>query len=174
MNMIFILISGRAGAGKSTLARELAKYFGEGSHVCSFATVPKMKFCRKYGVDFDRLQSDRDYKEAHRAELISYAEGKKKKYGADIWARELTLHIDLNVKYAIVDDLRFTAEYEHVLETGHRILHIRCVGDDTNQPSVNSYTENSLSPQIIPDIVFKNTYKQINNQDIKNMLSGYI
>jgi adenine phosphoribosyltransferase/phosphomevalonate kinase len=73
-----IIISGRRGVGKDFVASHVATLLEQSAHeqarpltvhVASISETFKRRFCLRTGVHFDRLQSDREYKEQHRLAL---------------------------------------------------------------------------------------------------------
>ena len=73
-----IVISGKRGVGKDFVAAHIATLLQQSARdhartiavcVASISDVFKQRYCLRTGADFDRLSSDREYKEMHRLDL---------------------------------------------------------------------------------------------------------
>lgn len=113
-----ILLAGENGIGKSTTSLELVKYYNFIQY--SFGTAPKAELSELKGYDYMKWL-DRDFKEEHRTELITYAEGAKKERGEDVWAKIIADKIESYTKIklkevaevnVVIDDYRFDIEYQ--------------------------------------------------------------
>jgi phosphomevalonate kinase len=125
MPKIVVLISGRRGSGKDYFAEHLQKLLAPGCERRAFADAVKVKAAEQLRLDYKRLMEDRDYKEAHRAQLIEFAESKKMWLGNDYWAQQL-LVAPIAADYLVVSDWRFEAEYEAIKNTaGVRVVTVR-------------------------------------------------
>jgi phosphomevalonate kinase len=113
---VIVLISGKRKSGKNFFANNLARLLPKDSYaLMAFADVAKLRVAQTYGLDYQRLLHDNDYKEEHRQTLIAYAEAKKTFHGEHVWAEEILTQInDSRATYMIVTDWRFNVELEYL------------------------------------------------------------
>jgi phosphomevalonate kinase len=113
---VVVLISGKRKSGKNFFADNLARLLPKDSYeMMAFADVAKLRVAQTYGLDYQRLLHDNEYKEEHRTTLIAYAEAKKTFYGEHVWAEELLGQInDSRATYMLVTDWRFHVELEYL------------------------------------------------------------
>lgn len=116
-----IFLSGFANVGKDTVAELLTKISPEPVKIVSFADALKTECYPMLGREFYR-ESDgsgegREWKDAHRKDIIKYGEGKKMENGMYYWVgraldAELTKKYDreIDVPHIVVTDARRTEE----------------------------------------------------------------
>ena len=113
-----IAISGRAAAGKSTLARELREALNRRAEIISFAAPIKALVKHHHGLD----KSDPGGRDA----LIGLGDSLRRK-DKDIWIRPLLGHAELIRSRGLVpicDDLRFLREYEILRHRGWLLVRV--------------------------------------------------
>ena len=113
--VLYILLSGKIGCGKTTFGLLAKQCFPEQINVCHFADKAKELFCKKYDYDFNRILNDREYKESLRNELIKFAQDEKTIYGKDVWAKILVQGTMNNNGIIIIPDLRFYEELNYFI-----------------------------------------------------------
>ena len=117
---LLVLISGKRGAGKDFFAGLLQQVSQHAVHVVPTANFVKLDYCQRFNHSLERLQSDRTYKEKHRAGLIGWAEHQKMRVSPTVWIeRALTEYRQL-VQAAqepvviAVPDFRFLVEWQYL------------------------------------------------------------
>lgn len=163
--MILYLISGYAGSGKSTVAKQIQSLLPD-SQRTAFAKAVKDFVSERYGIEryrFDTQEGKQTVVEsAHaiftvRDLLILHAESFKRKIGEDIWANAVVSEIQSkpDIKNWIVEDWRFPIEYTVLRDAFPEatIYRIRVV--NTNVKPFNS-AENAMDTQFV-DYVLDNT-----------------
>jgi tRNA uridine 5-carbamoylmethylation protein Kti12 len=131
-----ILITGKEGAGKTTLAKLLEERISEFMWCQRMAFADEVKrdwvdekylhdrnfydkyLCRTPIVEL--LEENREFKEKYRDELIKLAEEKKEKYGSNYWAERMMEEYDSD-HLLIVSDFRFREELLYLLSKGNSI-----------------------------------------------------
>lgn len=137
MTSNLIGIAGKAGTGKTTLARLLCELLPSHWGVCSFADEVKLEASRRYGFDVTLAYSPG----GKETEIYTYQWGKVtvreilQRYGTDMiralnedhWVRrfEATYRHRLSLGAAtIVDDIRFPNEADWVLRNGGHLVYL--------------------------------------------------
>ncbi len=145
-----ILLSGKSGVGKDTLANILiSKLNHNKAKRIAFADVPKELCANILNVDVSYFH-DRKIKDSfipnmkltYREFLINLAEGIRKSFGNDFWAK-MCLEKETNVKdieYYIVSDLRLLDELHKVYEFCN-INNFDCVSIRINNSLLKSESE---------------------------------
>ena len=126
MRDIILTISGYKGVGKTTFANrvkeELEKVEGYNPVVIGLADAVKKEVAEVFGISLDELEelkrdeSKKVYEDmSMRDYLISYAEHKKQKAGADFWVKKawnnfLTQKQQDKENILVISDLRFPEE----------------------------------------------------------------
>jgi hypothetical protein len=108
-----IAISGKAGAGKSAFARQLAETLGVPCKIMSYAGPLKTMCEAEWGITKDMVGG--------REALERYGDEKRAEHGEDYFIRLLDLTITgLIAKgvFPIIDDLRLADEYDHLTQLG--------------------------------------------------------
>lgn len=137
---MIIGLSGKSGAGKTTLATEIEREFGYTR--VSFADGVKEEvkaFLQASGLDVEDhnlwgTQEDRDmvipgYNGKTYRELLQWwgTDYRRRFYGEDYWTKQLMSRISDGGKY-IIDDMRFPNEAEAVRKTGGVVVRIHRPG----------------------------------------------
>lgn len=133
--MKFILIAGKAGAGKTTLANMLSKRL-ESSKVLSFAN-PVKKIAYELGWDGNKDNAGR--------KLLQTIGDVGREYKETIWI-ELSLREINKEKYIIFDDLRYYNEYKYMKDNFRDIYTILVTCRSYNlDPSLSKHSsENDI------------------------------
>ena len=119
--MIIYLISGYAGAGKSTVAQQIQSLLSN-SERTAFAKAVKDFVSERYGIEryrFDTQEGKQTIVESThgiftvRDLLILHAESLKRKNGEDVWANAVASEIQSKppILNWIIEDWRFPIEY---------------------------------------------------------------
>jgi len=135
-----IAIGGLARSGKDTLARGFADIikedFGCEVKIYSFASPIRNQLSNllKEYYDISPFTEDNDEKLIIRPIMVAHGEQMKKKFGKDIWLKELldTIEEDKakNKKlFPIVSDIRFDFEVEAFQDGGGMVIHIKKLGN---------------------------------------------
>jgi energy-coupling factor transporter ATP-binding protein EcfA2 len=163
--MILYLISGYAGAGKSTVATQIQSLIPD-SERTAFAKAVKDFVSQRYGVERYLLDTQAGkqtiVESTHgiftvRDLLILFAESLKRKNGEDIWANAVVSDIRSkpDIQNWIIEDWRFPNEYTVLLNAFPEttIRRIRIV--TTNVQPFNS-AEKAMDAQLV-DYTIDNT-----------------
>lgn len=112
-----IFLSGFANTGKDTVFNLLSEISPEPVKRISFADALKTECYPTLGKEYDPNNDDREWKDAHRTEIIQYGEGQKMKNGQNYWLKraldeELNKEYDreIDIPHIIVTDARRTEE----------------------------------------------------------------
>lgn len=133
-----IAISGKAGAGKTTLARAVAKRLDQGC-VVSFADSLKIEVRDRFGL----TKTD----PGGREKLIEYGEACRNA-DPDYWIRKLEWRVaDLlrNDCSVVIDDVRFKRELEWCRRVGYYVVRV----DAPTQARVERLTSQGLGAEIV-------------------------
>lgn len=145
--MVLLVLSGRAGVGKSTAGAYLAETFGcrminfaDGVYECAQA--------------MQQIMGRPQVKD--RALLQMIGEGAKAVYGADVWVRRVLEKVSAEPDAIwVVADMRFMVELEAMRAAGARILRItRAV------PALDHPTESELDGVVFEHVVENKTMEQ--------------
>lgn len=128
-----ILISGRLGSGKTTLATRLSQFYH--MPVMAFADVIRYQVSDLVGVSVEEMKTDPSMKASMRPILQALGQFRREYDGDDYWARELggmmSLGDDTTNRY-IVDDMRFPMELDVMREIYPELIHIHLSTDSEN------------------------------------------
>lgn len=153
MDKYIIAISGKRCSGKTTLSEEIKSLFVEKNisvRIISIATKLKGKFCKDMDYNYDRITTDRNYKNKHRTKLNEYSQKYKDINGEDYWINNLVDQINQDNEHHIfiIDDLRRQYEYRFLENAFDNIQFIRMEVPDSvriRRGWVLSYIDNHIS-----------------------------
>jgi hypothetical protein len=152
-NICFLL--GYAGVGKDTVGEIFVKH---GYTRVAFADLVKQEYATLNNLDYNKLQTDREYKETHRLGIIEYAESFRKK-DPNYWINKaFEPYIDPlinNFKEGlklVITDCRRSGEIDWVLNQKQYI-------DSLNEQhsSIRHYVNITLIQIINPNIIDPDT-----------------
>tara|TARA_R110002153_G_scaffold69543_1_gene183785 strand:- start:208 stop:792 length:585 start_codon:yes stop_codon:yes gene_type:complete len=182
-----IAIGGLARSGKDTLAQGLADIIKEDFRcevkIYSFASPIRcqLKNLLEEYYHISPFTEDDDEKLIIRPVMVAHGEQMKKKFGKDIWLKELMNTIEedrsKNEKvFPIISDIRFDSEVEAVQGSGGMVVHIKKLGnkppndiEKLNDPLVrNAANLKHTWPEYEPDDMIEcNDHAQILWQMLK-------
>lgn len=126
-----IAVSGKRMTGKDTAVGLILKYLRfKNCCVLNYATPLKQKFCEDYKIDYDKLNTDRDYKEIYRNEMTKFLFQFSERYFPDLLYAKLDQMIELkqrgllNLNVVIIGDLRQELDAE-ILKNKYNAIHIK-------------------------------------------------
>lgn len=157
MKKKIVLISGKQGSGKTTLANELKKnlVFRKALNITSVKFAGIIYAIHNYAVEtMESLGFSSNHKHGDLLQFLGTEWGRKN-FGDDVWVKATRSRIDaLETPIVIIDDCRFENEFDGFpealrvrLECPEEIRKIRCDSwrDATNHPSeisLDNYVKN--------------------------------
>ena len=188
-----IAIGGLARSGKDTLAQGLADIikedFGCEVKIYSFASPIRCQLnnlLEEY-YHISPFTEDDGEKLIIRPVMVAHGEQMKKKFGKDIWLKELinTIKEDRSKNeklFPIISDIRFDFEVEAIQDDGGMVVHIKKLGnkppndiEKLNDPLVrNAANLKHTWPEYEPDDMIEcNDHAQILWQMLKESNQGW-
>jgi hypothetical protein len=141
---VFILLSGRAGVGKSTCAKYLCGEFKSrkfSSVVASFAK--SVKDCAINSFDWDGRKDDKGRK------LLQGIGNIGREYNENIWVGILVEN-EFEVDFTLIDDWRFPNERDYIANLGYaKVITIR-VEASNRESLINTSVYNDISEISLP------------------------
>ncbi len=80
-----IFLAGFKNTGKDTVAEMINKMSYGNYDIISFADAVKKEYYESVGAVYDKAKEDREFKELHRAGIISHGESQKHLHGVNHW-----------------------------------------------------------------------------------------
>jgi len=108
-----IFLSGFKNVGKDTVAELIRDISPDPVVITSFADAVKTEIYPKLGKEYTKETDDREWRDAHRSEIIQYGEGQKMNFGQNYWVKK-TLDELLTKEYAR------RVDYPHIVVTDAR------------------------------------------------------
>lgn len=115
-----IVISGKRYSGKDTVAKIIREYYITEHNIeytiVSFGDSCKRETAERYGLSYERLCEDIEYKEQHRYLLTRTYHEDMNRYGDQIWVERLFNRLDKNIENNsyIISDLRRGYELDYI------------------------------------------------------------
>lgn len=180
---MLIAITGKAGAGKSTAARELTAALGFVE--IAFADALKESVKHKFGLSDSDVYTQEGKKSLHPVWGLTPGEILQKEgteatrhiWGEDFWLRRWRMSYDAHLGYelhdVIVPDCRFDNEAEYIRSLGGRIVRIvrpdsaPLEGRDPNHPS-----ERGISDHLVDEVIVNDRSLKDLKVAIKNIVTG--
>ena len=130
MDKYIVAISGKRCSGKTTFAEETKDLFVKRNTnviILSIANKLKERFCKDNNYNYNKMMTNRDYKNKHRVELNEYSKKCKDMAGDDCWISYLVDQINQDDEHHIfiIDDLRMQCEYQFLKNAFDNIVFIR-------------------------------------------------
>ena len=112
-----IFLSGFANTGKDTVCELLTKISPEPVIRIALADALKSECYPTLGKEYDPKDDNREWKDAHRPQIIQYGEGQKQEHGQYYWIRRAledemnkVYEREMDIPHIIVTDVRRTEE----------------------------------------------------------------
>ena len=173
-----IIISGKRYSGKSfigTYIMNKLKKFNINIEFLHAANILKYEFCEKYQINYNKLLSDRSYKEKYRIKMTHFYNQTKKSKSIDYYNEKLLEHINKTTKPTIyILDVRHKFEIDFYEKYNFTIIKIRINTDDKIKKSRGwkydkiideDITETDLDNYVDWDFVLNNNQNGTNHID---------
>jgi phosphomevalonate kinase len=133
-NPLLILISGKRFSGKNYLESIITEQFNtvdiklESLHS---SNILKKEFCEKFNYNYDKILTDRSYKESLRDKMNKYYNETKKTKSIDYYNKKLIEHIKTNSNTKVfILHVRHKFEISFFEKYNFRIIKIRIEADN--------------------------------------------
>jgi len=173
MENTIIAICGKDGTGKSTLAGELAPYFGNCSFL-AFATE-----LRERCILDGHLTREKAYAKpttaGTRRILRQRSQAYKDRFGHNIWASALVERVPNNIPTTIIHDMRYALERSTLMNTNHNVITL-FVGDANLTDEQKLEPSFADLPQLYEDadiLLPANTSQYIRLDDLIKTIKGF-
>lgn len=132
-NQFFILVSGKRCCGKDTISNIIKSLFSKRVTIKGFSHILKEKFCSEFGLDYEQLLNNYEYKMKYRDELKSYADRRFESDGDMAFVQDIIEHVGVKPGIFVIPDHRFEHEstyFDEMKKENSNVLFLNVVTND--------------------------------------------